>query len=109
MVQGAGITEWPLVRGQRLLRTSFPARCMWHFLYFKKKQKQNDSPHPNSLPSKIQYHVSEVAQRCGGAHKTGGFIIQDPEATANTSPAHRPTIKRRLGLCRRQLAVNRQR
>ena len=30
MVQGAGITEWPLIRGRLLLRTSFPARRWWH-------------------------------------------------------------------------------
>ena len=30
MVRGAGITEWPLVRGRLLLRNSFPARRQWH-------------------------------------------------------------------------------
>ena len=30
MVRGAGITEWPLIRGQFLLRSSFPARREWH-------------------------------------------------------------------------------
>ena len=30
MVRGAGITEWPLMRGRLLRRTSCPARCQWH-------------------------------------------------------------------------------
>ena len=29
-VRAAGITEWPWIRGQFLLRTSFPAGCSWH-------------------------------------------------------------------------------
>ena len=30
MVRGAGITEWPLIRGPFLLRPSFPAGRQWH-------------------------------------------------------------------------------
>ena len=30
MVRGAGITEWPVIRGRFLLRASFPARPSWH-------------------------------------------------------------------------------